>query len=309
VRRSGVDSSPTPVVMPRSNGRWSHVELQPYPCDFCGSAAARTVHSKRGRLVQETFSIVRCRSCGHVRVSPRLTDAHIPDLYDDDYYHGRGFDRTVDYSRAAQTDYRNSAIVHAIIETVAQAVSPGARTLDVGCGLGDLVLGMRDRGFESYGTDSAPYAQHILDQRNVPTLRDIETEPQKYQATFDLVTCIEVIEHVTSPTEFLAHVKEWLRPGGLLFVLTGNWNVERFVPGTPYVMPEGHIHYFTPPMLKAFFEKAGLEPYYVPVNYVWFINRRAPQKTPRFVRRMLQSVFATFLPGYAPLPLARRPFR
>jgi 2-polyprenyl-3-methyl-5-hydroxy-6-metoxy-1,4-benzoquinol methylase len=288
---------------------WHSVELRAYPCDFCGSGQFEIALTKRGVLTQHTFNIVRCAGCGHVRVSPRIPDELIPALYDDAYYRGEGFDRTVNYSEEAQRDYRSSRIVRAICATVSQCFAPvtAVKALDIGCGLGDMVLGMRDCGFDAAGSDSSPMAGEVLRRRGVPTLDDLETNPERYDGYFDLITCVEVIEHVTEPTEFLHYLSRLVRPGGFIFFLTGNWNIQRRISGTPYIMPEGHIQYFTPKSLERFIRKAGLQPYQVPVNYAWYASRYLPEKTPKPILRMLCAAAVRLAPEYGPFPLARRP--
>jgi SAM-dependent methyltransferase len=288
---------------------WEQVDLQSYPCDLCGSNDYRTVMEKAGKLIKRPFTIVQCRRCSHVWVSPRVPDALIPALYDAEYFAGRGFDTTVSYELESQTGYRSKPIVTQIIDTVRQAFpqNPHPRVLDIGCGLGDLVLGMRDRDIESYGTDLSEFAQKVLSERKVPTLDDFSDAPERYRDSFDLVTCIEVIEHTTSPKEFIAFTSQFVKPGGYIFVLTGNWFVQRLVPGTPYIMPEGHIHYFTPRTLARLFRSAGLIPVQVSHNFAWPVNRSLPASTPQWLRRALQSVVQNLTPELGPLPIARRP--
>jgi hypothetical protein len=70
----------------------------------------------------------------------------------------------------------------------------------------------------------------------------------------------EVIEHLPHPLESLRTVRSWLRPGGVLFMATGNYDCpERKLRGSDwfYFMPEGHLYYFSNKTMANYLKKAG----------------------------------------------------
>jgi len=82
--------------------------------------------------------------------------------------------------------------------------------------------------------------------------------------SFDVISLIEVIEHVERPLEVLTAVSRWLKPGGLLLLTTGNvasplatWQGVEFA----YCIPEIHIMLWTPRALEAAYARVGLLPY------------------------------------------------
>lgn len=102
----------------------------------------------------------------------------------------------------------------------------GKRAIDVGCGAGLLTeplarLGANVTGLDAAAENIAAAADHAaamglsIDYRH----RDIETlEGER----FDLVTSMEVIEHVTDPAAFIAALERALAPGGLMLLSTPN---------------------------------------------------------------------------------------
>jgi 2-polyprenyl-6-hydroxyphenyl methylase/3-demethylubiquinone-9 3-methyltransferase len=105
----------------------------------------------------------------------------------------------------------------------------GARVLDVGCGGGILSEAMAKRGADVLGID---LSQAVLD---VAELHALEAKMQiQYQAIaaeelaaaqparFDLVTCMEMLEHVPDPAAILAALARLVRPGGDVIVSTLN---------------------------------------------------------------------------------------
>jgi len=114
--------------------------------------------------------------------------------------------------------------------------------LDYGCGRGDFVKFLRDRGIRADGYD--PYSE------DYNTLITGET--------YDVVTMIEVIEHTCDPYPELDEILCLLKPGGILFVETSfsNW----VTPDHPYLNPEiGHSTIFSHAGLDALMIKKGYE--------------------------------------------------
>ncbi|MFT3967208.1 MAG: bifunctional 2-polyprenyl-6-hydroxyphenol methylase/3-demethylubiquinol 3-O-methyltransferase UbiG, partial [Sphingobium sp.] len=102
----------------------------------------------------------------------------------------------------------------------------GRRALDVGCGAGLLSEPLARLGAEVTGVDATP--------ANIEVARahaKITGFPIQYQEgsaemldapPFDLVTCMEVIEHVEDPALFVSHLARLVRPDGLLVLSTPN---------------------------------------------------------------------------------------
>lgn len=97
--------------------------------------------------------------------------------------------------------------------------------LDVGCGAGLLCEPLARLGAQVTGVDAAPEnvaaAQHHADEGGLSiTYRCADVAAMEGQ--FDLVTSMEVIEHVTDPGAFIAALADRLAPGGLMILSTPN---------------------------------------------------------------------------------------
>jgi 2-polyprenyl-6-hydroxyphenyl methylase/3-demethylubiquinone-9 3-methyltransferase len=111
----------------------------------------------------------------------------------------------------------------------------GARVLDVGCGGGLLSEGLADRGASVVGIDlgaeNVAAARTHAAARNVSIVYecvDVETVAAEAPGTFDVVTCLEMLEHVPEPARIVAACAKAVRPGGAVFFSTINRNAKSF---------------------------------------------------------------------------------
>jgi 2-polyprenyl-6-hydroxyphenyl methylase/3-demethylubiquinone-9 3-methyltransferase len=157
----------------------------------------------------------------------------------------------------------------------ARARVQGARVLDVGCGGGILTEGLAARGARVVGTDLAPAnieaaaahataAKLAIDYRLVDAAALAEREPE----TFDVVTCLELLEHVPDPARIVAACARLAKPGGAVFFSTINRNLKSFllaIVAAEYVLglvPKGTHEYLKlvrPAELGAACRSSGLD--------------------------------------------------
>ena len=153
----------------------------------------------------------------------------------------------------------------------------GKRVLDVGCGGGILADAMARRGADVLGIDladkSLKVAQlHALEAetpnvayRNVAVEQLAVEMPQR----FDVVTCMEMIEHVPDPASIVRACSQLVKPGGMVFFSTINRNPWAFalaIVGAEYVLnmlPRGtheYARFVTPSELAGFCRRADMAP-------------------------------------------------
>ena len=238
--------------------------LHHFACDLCGSDDAEFLYETPGALTQHLFRVVRCRSCALIYLNPRLSEAQIMDLYDGSYYSGEGFDTNVNYVAAPACDPTDSTGCRAE-ETAAimtELQSPPALHLDFGCGLGALLRAARELGYNSEGYEISNFAREYVHQSGHTVFDNIRDIPAE---RYDIVTAVEVLEHCTSPLLCLQAIHRALKPGGIFYYSTLNFDnfYERFGGKSEdphhrgYIKPEGHIHFFSTSVMKRYFEKVG----------------------------------------------------
>jgi 2-polyprenyl-6-hydroxyphenyl methylase / 3-demethylubiquinone-9 3-methyltransferase len=151
----------------------------------------------------------------------------------------------------------------------------GARVLDVGCGGGLLSEAMARAGAEVTAIDLAPELievarLHLLESGLAVDYRlsSAETLATEQPAAFDVVTCMEMLEHVPDPAAVIAACATLLRPGGTLVLSTLNRTPQAFglaIVGAEYLLrllPRGthqYASFIRPSELAGWLRAAGMQ--------------------------------------------------
>ncbi len=155
-----------------------------------------------------------------------------------------------------------------------RAALSGKRVLDVGCGGGILAEAMAGRGARVTGIDLSEKSLrvarlHLLQSKAEVTYEQVSTDEyaRRHAGKFDVVTCMELLEHVPEPAAMVAACARLVRPGGQVFFSTINRNPKSYlfaVIGAEYILrllPRGthdYQRFIKPSELSRFAREAGL---------------------------------------------------
>ncbi|HZK75553.1 MAG TPA: class I SAM-dependent methyltransferase [Candidatus Kapabacteria bacterium] len=214
-----------------------------------------------------------------VYTNPRLKGAKIAELYDADYFQGHGFDKSIDYVKDVRdfSDLKHGASKKHYslddwdLETILELLKKKDETrypipdtrpklLEIGCGTGVFLAKAREHGFECAGLELSSYAAEFVRKMGIPVETKSIEEADFAEHSWDAIVMREVIEHLPHPMESLKTIHKWLKPGGVLFMATGNYDSpERKLRGAEwfYFMPEGHLYYFSNRTMAKYLRKAG----------------------------------------------------
>lgn len=133
------------------------------------------------------------------------------------------------------------------------------KILDVGCGTGKLVMYLNKLGFNAKGCD--PY---IRGRKSKTLIRASATKLPFGKKTFDLITSISVIEHLTKSEvrQFLSEAKRVLKNRGNIFLVTPNYlSIWRVILGKKWFgySDPTHVNFYTPSSLSKLLKKNGLK--------------------------------------------------
>jgi len=151
----------------------------------------------------------------------------------------------------------------------------GKKVLDVGCGGGLLSEAMAERGAEVTGIDLAEQSLKLARLHALESGRQIdyqciavETLAEQNTDSYDVVTCLEMLEHVPDPAAIVQACAKAVKPGGLVFFSTLNRNVKSWLLGIVAAehilgwVPKGthqHQRFIRPSELLSMTDKAALE--------------------------------------------------
>ena len=150
----------------------------------------------------------------------------------------------------------------------------GKTVLDVGCGGGILSESMAERGAKVTGIDLGEKALKVAQLHSLESgvavdyqLISVEKLAEQQPASFDVVTCLEMLEHVPDPASVVAACAKLVKPGGKVFFSTINRNPKAYlfaVIGAEYLLnmlPRGthdYAKFIKPSELASWTRLAGL---------------------------------------------------
>lgn len=234
-------------------------------CALCGRDATKLLFEIRGRQlsgiyindefheIQGAEHIVRCHHCGLVYVNPRVILSSSMATYTQKQEEA--------YFSITQKD-RVASNAELLTRLVHLAGKP-AQLLDIGFGDGLLLKQAQQRGWTPWGLEvSANLINHLAHQIDQAQLfHGTLAEAHYPTGHFDVVTLINVLEHLRNPNEVFTEVVRVTRPGGIIAVHVPNVNSlsARFRGAKwHHYEPLEHFTYFNAHTLKLFLEKHDL---------------------------------------------------
>lgn len=233
-------------------------QLEYVSCDFCGlSNQKNMIYRAVGLEVGE------CDSCGLAFVNPRPSWEAMLAHYKSSYGKEETKDRC---NRHLLLD-----IHRADIKRIKKYMDlKDAVVLDVGCGRGLFLHALKCAGAKQLcgielGSNRAKLARTILP--NVEILEESYETVCIKNNSFDLVSAIDIIEHVYSPRKFFSFVQRVLKSGGFLYIKTPNWGAAKKynISWKGLQRDYEHVYYFDQFTLIKYLHKYGFEP--IAVDY------------------------------------------
>ena len=261
------------------NHEWEWV-----PCPLCAGRDSKLLFLDRltWKDRELIFRLVECLNCGLWFVNPRnLTDAG--KFYRDDVSWEQ-LERWVEEQGVHKQRLADKLLCFAA-RFLEERKLTERRLLDIGCGVGYFLDYARRRGYETYGVEiSRPEAEYARQRFKVEVFcGQLERSPFP-DGSFQVVTMLDVLEHLSNPLEVLRTVCSKLQPGGLLILRSANGRFallkarlfSRLIPGAEYLLhPNEHLIQPTSRILTMFLNKAGFRvlridngwPEYVPYTF------------------------------------------
>ncbi|MGA8273699.1 MAG: class I SAM-dependent methyltransferase [Candidatus Sulfotelmatobacter sp.] len=239
---------------------------QPATCPICGSGQLTDLLTAPDRfhLRKEMYLLVRCQSCSGVWQDHPPSPAEMGQHYTEDYHNA-----IVAAGEGAASDRWKDQV-----KTILRYKSGGA-LLDMGCSSGGFLSTMKGPAWDLYGVEmEESTAERARTSTGAKVFVGDAVAAPFLPASFDVITCFDVLEHVYSPRQFLAKSLEWLKPGGIFYAMMPNiasWEARLFGDYWFGLELPRHITHFSPRSLRCLMTELGFEEVLVktpPVSYV-----------------------------------------
>lgn len=213
----------------------------PSSCPVCGGAGPFAfVESWHDPVGGRDYALQRCSACEVVFAEP--------------FEHpGAGW-----YARFSAGDSYEGSERKSAAWIRSLAFRPGGRLLDVGCGSGHFVAAARAMGYEAEGIDPNPNAVAAAGERGLRVRRGGLLDV-KEEGAYDVVTLLDVLEHLDDPRGALERVRALLKPGGGLILSLPNDRRPLPFGRDAFDYPPHHLTRWTPRALERFLAAHGFE--------------------------------------------------
>lgn len=152
------------------------------------------------------------------------------------------------------------------------------RVLDIGCSVGHFLYNIKPYVKEAVGidlnVDNVKFVNKILGIKAYNTPVEETDLPHKY---FDVIFCLQTMEHMPDPIAFLKSIKPYLKDGGMVYIEVPNrqeslLSIYHNAAYDDFYYHKPHLFYYTPKTLKALFKKAGYRGTVLPFQVYSLIN-------------------------------------
>jgi 2-polyprenyl-3-methyl-5-hydroxy-6-metoxy-1,4-benzoquinol methylase len=235
-----------------TTGRVKEQYVRSVECPFCSSERFAV------RVVRDGFQYVTCSECSFVYLNPQLTQQAIEEVYNEEEVRRFFFQELLlpHVERDQQVEFEERI---QILKQLVTSTSP--RLLDVGCAAGNFLHIAQRSGFQGEGLElNELYVDYVRRHRPLIIHRKLLEEMHYPEATFDIVTLWDVLEHLPQPVQTLRSVASVLKRGGVLGLTTINHaclNERLLKERWRYYMPPDHLCSFTPSLLERMLKQTG----------------------------------------------------
>ena len=215
-------------------------------CDVCGSSDSIELIQLYGSAYHE------CQQCGLIYANPMISN--LQDVAEENLT--QNLKKYTDKIKAREEKYRR------FLKRYDRYRKTG-NFLEIGCNAGAVLNAARANGWNAKGLDlSAVATTYARDHLGLDVFTGTVEQAAYPSDYFDVIYTNDVIEHVLHPLSLMKECQRILRPGGIFYADTVNWDsyTQQILGGGWRLLdPVHHVHLYTPRNVKSLCEHAGLE--------------------------------------------------
>jgi 2-polyprenyl-3-methyl-5-hydroxy-6-metoxy-1,4-benzoquinol methylase len=232
-------------------------------CCFCGLQVG--VHIRK---LQFPYALWKCSKCKLVQIYPKPSTQELSEIYSKEYFNSQksGYSDYF-FQEASLIKTYNKLLFKHRINVKDKSV------LDVGSGPGFFLSLMKEKGASSlFAIEPAPEAQKFLQNKGVVLISN-NIEDYEIKIKFDLITCMQTLEHIYHPQILLNKLYNSLKKDGKLIIAVPNYNSWlRICLGAKwpsYKVPE-HLTYFNKNTLASALKQSGITNFVIKTMVYYF---------------------------------------
>ncbi|MCX7997676.1 MAG: class I SAM-dependent methyltransferase [Leptospiraceae bacterium] len=198
--------------------------------------------------------IYQCH-CGLQTIHPKSNE--VQELYNEAYYTGKA---EYSYKDERQTEHYDAYVWDARIRNIQKFV-PTGNFLDIGCAFGGFLARTKEFGFTPFGVEISSYAAEYAKKRGIQVYSGNFLDIDLPENFFQVITLVEVLEHLPYPEKVFDKLVKILAKGGLLLIQTANFNGKQAKEeGSKYhyYLP-GHLYYYSDSLLIEILKERGIQ--------------------------------------------------
>ena len=206
--------------------------------------------------------IYKCKNCGLQSIFPK-DKYDLRTMYEASYYQGTA---AYSYIDERKNEKYESYVWDARLKNILK-FKPEGRFLDIGSSFGGFLNRAKNKGYEAYGVEISSYSAKYANERGIPTFKGSILQANFPEKSFDIITLIEVIEHLDKPDLVFQKLSSILNDDGLLIIQTANFDGKQAIDEAAkyhYYLP-GHLYYYSLSNLQQILIQNGFKkfiPYY-----------------------------------------------
>ncbi|MCB1178865.1 MAG: class I SAM-dependent methyltransferase [Leptospiraceae bacterium] len=204
--------------------------------------------------------IHKCNTCKLQAIHPR-EKINFKEMYSEKYYTGKS---EYSYKDERRTEKYDSYVWDARIKNIKKFIKNG-NFLDVGCSFGGLLSRAKQAGFNPYGVEVSEFSSEFTRKKGIPVFTGNFIDCEYEENFFDVITMIEVIEHLENPSKVFDKLYSLVKPGGLVVIQTANFDglqAKEEGKNYHYYLP-GHLYYYSDSNLTNFLKERGFSKFNV----------------------------------------------
>lgn len=249
-------------------------------CPLCDSKSISHIGARNN------FSLVYCTQCFFVFLDQDFDYAeYYNDFYYENYHNASALFDEKHVLNGAYS-YSDSAMLHRktyaeALRTVEKFVSvKGLRYLDIGCAEGLGLEVAKEKGMAVHGIDVSPYSIEECQKKGYANTFVTELTHSKDQiSNMDVVTMLDVLEHIKDPRSNLRALSSVVKMGGYVYVNNNFFSLKQFLSDTQYFAvrfePPFHCSYFSEKQAVMLFKSYGFKlvyrrPIYIKLIFKWY---------------------------------------